>query len=130
MEAVVFLVLLFSVLFLGLSPEKNLLLPSVLLHFHQHHQIGTGGKSCYAHILGGNIRRREKMECTMDEKLGAKIKTTQQPKCKQNEIYVSTCLLFKPYCYYFADIFHLISSLRQSVVFFASFSCLEFFFLL
>ena len=29
----------------------------------------------------------------------------------------------------FADIFHLISSLRQSVVFFASFSCLVFIFI-
>ena len=64
MEAVAFFTLLFSVLFLGLSPESVITL-CVLSHFHQHHQIGTGGKSCYAHILGGSIRRREKMECTM-----------------------------------------------------------------
>ena len=36
----------------------------------------------------------------------------------------TSCLLL------FVDIFHLISSLRQTVVFFASFSCLVFIFLL
>ena len=56
---------LFCSLFCFWAYHRNLSLPCVLSHFHQHHQIGTGGKSCYANILGGNIRRREKMECTM-----------------------------------------------------------------
>ena len=37
MKAVVFFTLLFSVLFLGLSPESVITLPCVLSHFHQHH---------------------------------------------------------------------------------------------
>ena len=63
METVVFFTVFSPFCFWAYHP--NLLLPSVLSHFNQHHQIGTGGKSCYAHILGGNIRRREKKECTM-----------------------------------------------------------------
>ena len=55
----------------GLFRLFRVLETSVLSHFNQHHQIGTGGKSCYAHILGGNIRRREKMECTMAVQNGA-----------------------------------------------------------
>ena len=54
----------FSVLFLNLSLESVISLHS-FCDFHEHHQIGTGGKSCYAHIPGGNIWQKEKMEYTM-----------------------------------------------------------------